>query len=96
MNESYHVDNYHVVSNLHVSSQHERGVVRGPGEIQATVVVENIMELVAAKVNLPSDLVREKNFYPREIGDIATFHGLPLAPSFALYEVWENAKSSIT
>ena len=45
-NEAYYVPNGESSSRLYIGDVAERGVVRGPGEIQATVAIENLIELV--------------------------------------------------
>ncbi len=68
---------------------------RGFGGPQGMLVGEEVIARIAAELNLPADLVRERNFY-RDDGDGARNHtpyGQPVVDNH-LPELWQQLKSS--
>jgi xanthine dehydrogenase large subunit len=93
----FHCDNaYHVpaieaigrVCRTHKTSQ---TAFRGFGGPQGMLVIEEILALAAGRLGIPSDLVRERNFY--RPGD-ATHYGQPVEGAERLGVIWSRLKDT--
>ena len=60
--QAYAFPKFHFDLHLCRSNRPPHTAVRGPGEIQATVLAEHLIEHVAARLRLDPMLVRERNF----------------------------------
>ncbi|MGL4498317.1 MAG: molybdopterin cofactor-binding domain-containing protein, partial [Planktothrix sp.] len=64
---------------------------RGFGGPQGMVIIEEIMDRIARKLNLPPELVRERNFYHGEAETNTTHYGQEIFDNRIL-RVWEEVK----
>jgi xanthine dehydrogenase large subunit len=93
----FHVDNCYLLPNLklvgrvcrthHVSHT----AFRGFGGPQGMLVIEEIMARIAAHLNLPAQLVRERNFYAD--GD-ETHYGQPVRDADRIRRIWHELTQS--
>eukprot|EP01094_Clydonella_sp_ATCC50884_P005714 TRINITY_DN1466_c0_g1_i1.p1 TRINITY_DN1466_c0_g1~~TRINITY_DN1466_c0_g1_i1.p1 ORF type:complete len:1300 (-),score=523.01 TRINITY_DN1466_c0_g1_i1:381-3914(-) len=87
MNEAYGFENMRCSSKVVLSNMPARTVVRGPGEIEASYLVETVIEHVAHATGLTPEEVRERNFY-RDM-DAKLPNGNPIAP-YTIRTLWEQ------
>ena len=66
--QAYAFPKFHFDLHLCRSNRPPHTAVRGPGEIQATVLAEHLIEHVAARLRLDPMLVRERNFITHDGG----------------------------
>ena len=64
---------------------------RGFGGPQGMLVIEEIMSLAAARLRLPADVVRERNFY--RDGD-STHYGQPVEQADRISAIWTQLKTT--
>ena len=60
--QAYAFPKFHFDLHLCKSNRPPHTAVRGPGEIQATMLAEHLIEHVAARLRMDPILVRERNF----------------------------------
>ena len=60
--QAYAFPKFHFDLHLCKSNRPPHTAVRGPGEIQATMLAEHLIEHVAARLQMDPMLVRERNF----------------------------------
>ena len=60
--QAYAFPKFHFDLHLCKSNRPPHTAVRGPGEIQATMLAEHLIEHVAARLHMDPMLVRERNF----------------------------------
>jgi xanthine dehydrogenase large subunit len=92
-----HVDNAYRIPALDLSAaicrthKTSQTAFRGFGGPQALVTVEDVIERIARSLRLPSDVVRERNFYHE--GD-STYYGQPVKPAERMPRIWHELKES--
>jgi CO/xanthine dehydrogenase Mo-binding subunit len=62
LDQAYDLPAFHFDLHLCRTNRPPHTAVRGPGEIQATMMAEHIMEHVAARLGMDPAHVRERNF----------------------------------
>ena len=94
-----HVDNAYYIPHLTVRGQivktHKvsNTAFRGFGGPQGMVVIEEIVDRVARTLNLPPDVIRERNFYSGTGESNTTYYGQELYDN-RLDRVWTQAKTN--
>jgi len=85
-----HVEIAGLIAKTHLASN---TAFRGFGGPQGMLVGEEVLARVAAELNLPADLVRERNFYRGDAGDARnqTPYGQPVVDNH-LDELWQQLK----
>lgn len=93
MNEAYQFDHFYSGSTLLRTHQPSRTVVRGPGEIGASFVIEQVLEHVAHATGRDAHAIRELNMYDAARGQelMVVPNGAPIG-QFSLDKVWARAK----
>ena len=66
--QAYAFPKFHFDLHACRSNRPPHTAVRGPGEIQATVLAEHLIEHVAARLRMDPMLVRERNFITHDGG----------------------------
>jgi xanthine dehydrogenase large subunit len=93
----FHVDNaYHLpslevtgfVCKTHKTSQ---TAFRGFGGPQGMLVIEDILDRIARTLNLPPEIVRERNFYR---DGHSTHYGQPVKDAVRIARIWRELKES--
>lgn len=94
-NQVYDVANMKVKANLFLTNIATRTSVRGPGEIEASYVIETIIEHIAHFLKKDPIEVREVNFYSEEKkeDEMKAPNGRSLMP-FTLPKMWSQLKAS--
>ncbi|MGL5133813.1 MAG: molybdopterin cofactor-binding domain-containing protein, partial [Planktothrix sp.] len=93
----FHLDNCYYIPNLEIRGQVlktnkvSNTAFRGFGGPQGMVIIEEIMDRIARKLNLPPELVRERNFYHGEAETNTTHYGQEIFDNRIL-RVWEEVK----
>jgi xanthine dehydrogenase large subunit len=93
----FHIDNAYklpaveVVGRVCRTHKTSQTAFRGFGGPQGMLVIEEILSLAAGALNLPPDVIRERNFY-RE-GD-ATHYGEPVRDAARIEHIWGALKAS--
>ena len=93
----FHIDNAYQIPNLeltgHVCRTHKTSqtAFRGFGGPQGMLVIEEVMSQAAARLNLPAEQMRERNFY-RE-GD-QTHYGQVVKHASRIERIWKELKDS--
>jgi xanthine dehydrogenase large subunit len=93
----FHVDNAYYVPALEVTGfvckthKTSQTAFRGFGGPQGMLVIEDILDRIARTLDLPPDVVRERNFY-RE--GHATHYGQPVKDAARIARIWEELKQS--
>lgn len=93
----FHIDNAYklpaveVIGRVCRTHKTSQTAFRGFGGPQGMLVIEEILSLAAAALNLPPDVIRERNFY-RE-GD-ATHYGEPVQDAGRIEHIWSALKAS--
>jgi xanthine dehydrogenase large subunit len=93
----FHIDNAYklpavdVIGRVCRTHKTSQTAFRGFGGPQGMLVIEEILSLAAHALNLPADVIRERNFY-RE-GD-ATHYGEPVRDAARIEHIWNALKSS--
>lgn len=93
----FHIDNAYYIPNLAIRGQVAKThtvsntAFRGFGGPQGMVVIEEIMDRIARHLNLPADLVRERNFYYGQ-GETSTTHYGQEIRDNRTFKVWDQAK----
>lgn len=64
--ECYYVPHMSTKVHCYTTNTASRTATRGPGEIQATVGIETVLEHVAAALGISAMAVRERNMYPAD------------------------------
>ena len=94
-----HIDNAYYIPDLTVRGQvvktHKASntAFRGFGGPQSMVVIEEIVDRVARSLNLPPDLIRERNFYHGTGESNTTHYGQEIYDN-RLDRVWTQAKTN--
>ncbi|NMF86339.1 xanthine dehydrogenase molybdopterin binding subunit [Nodosilinea sp. P-1105] len=97
MRAMLHVDNAYYVPNLVVegriakTNRVSNTAYRGFGGPQGMIVVEEVVDRIARTLNLPPDVVRERNFYYGEGETCTTHYGQEIVDN-RLDRVWAEAK----
>eukprot|EP00658_Telonema_sp_P-2_P030507 TRINITY_DN23012_c0_g1_i2.p1 TRINITY_DN23012_c0_g1~~TRINITY_DN23012_c0_g1_i2.p1 ORF type:complete len:1326 (-),score=305.56 TRINITY_DN23012_c0_g1_i2:8-3985(-) len=92
--ECYYVPNMSVKCHVYTTNTASRTACRGPGEIQATVAMETVLEHVAALLGVPGMAVRAKNLYPQHQPELwVDLAGNPFT-QYTVPRMWETAMSS--
>ncbi|WP_088890996.1 xanthine dehydrogenase molybdopterin binding subunit [Leptolyngbya ohadii] len=96
-----HVDNAYYLPNVEVRGRIAKThkvsntAFRGFGGPQGMIVIEEIIDRIARKLNLPPDLIRERNFYQEDSEDREkniTHYGQEIIDNRIL-RVWSEAKT---
>jgi xanthine dehydrogenase large subunit len=93
----FHVDNAYYIPTLEVKGlvckthKTSQTAFRGFGGPQGMLVIEDILDRIARTIELPADLVRERNFY-RE--GQSTHYGQPVKDAARIPRIWEELKQS--
>jgi xanthine dehydrogenase large subunit len=93
----FHVDNAYYVPALEVTGfvckthKTSQTAFRGFGGPQGMLVIEDILDRVARTLDLPPDVVRERNFY-RE--GQSTHYGQPVKDAGRIARIWGELKAS--
>ncbi len=93
----FHVDNAYYIPALEVTGfvckthKTSQTAFRGFGGPQGMLVIEDILDRVARTLALPTDIVRERNFY-RE--GHSTHYGQPVQSAERIERIWEQLKQS--
>ena len=97
MRAMLHVDNAYYIPNLVVegriakTNRVSNTAYRGFGGPQGMIVVEDVVDRIARTLNLPPDVVRERNFYYGEGETCTTHYGQEIVDN-RLDRVWAEAK----
>ncbi len=97
MRAMLHVDNAYYIPNLVVegriakTNRVSNTAYRGFGGPQGMIVVEEVVDRIARTLNLPPDVVRERNFYYGEGETCTTHYGQEIVDN-RLDRVWSEAK----
>ncbi len=92
-----HIDNAYYIPNLVVegriakTNRVSNTAYRGFGGPQGMIVIEEVVDRIARTLNLPPDLVRERNFYHGE-GETSTTHYDQEIVDNRIARVWQAAK----
>jgi xanthine dehydrogenase large subunit len=92
-----HIDNAYYIPNLVVegriakTNRVSNTAYRGFGGPQGMIVIEEVADRIARTLNLPPDLVRERNFYHGE-GETSTTHYDQEIVDNRIARVWQEAK----
>ena len=92
-----HIDNAYYIPNLVVegriakTNRVSNTAYRGFGGPQGMIVIEEVVDRIARTLNLPPDLVRERNFYHGE-GETSTTHYDQEIVDNRIARVWQEAK----
>jgi xanthine dehydrogenase large subunit len=92
-----HIDNAYYIPNLVVegriakTNRVSNTAYRGFGGPQGMIVIEEVVDRIARILNLPPDLVRERNFYHGE-GETSTTHYDQEIVDNRIARVWQEAK----
>ena len=81
-----HIDNAYYITNRVSNTAY-----RGFGGPQGMIVIEEVVDRIARTLNLPPDLVRERNFYHGE-GETSTTHYDQEIVDNRIARVWQEAK----
>ena len=73
--QAYAFPKFHFDLHLCKTNRPPHTAVRGPGEIQATMLAEHLIEHVAARLRMDPMLVRERNFIKHD-GEHLRLHHL--------------------
>ena len=93
----FHSDNAYLIPHMRVTgrmcktNKTSQTAFRGFGGPQGMVMIEEIIDRVARHLNLPPDVVRERNFY--RDGD-ATHYGQVVKDAGRLQRVWDSLRAS--
>jgi xanthine dehydrogenase large subunit len=93
----FHIDNAYKLPAVDVTGRvcrtHKTSqtAFRGFGGPQGMLVIEEILSMAAGAVNLPPDVIRERNFY--RDGD-TTHYGEPVRDAGRIEQIWRALKSS--
>ncbi len=93
----FHIDNCYLLPHVSVTGRicqtHtvSHTAFRGFGGPQGMLVIEDILDRMARQLDLPSDLVRERNFY--RPGD-TTHYGQPVKDAERIARIWSELKAS--
>ena len=95
----FHIDNAYYIPNLEVTGQVAKTNItsqtayRGFGGPQGMLVIEEIIDRVARAVNLPPEVVRERNFY-HGTGETNTTHYGQEIEDNRILRIWSELKES--
>jgi xanthine dehydrogenase large subunit len=93
----FHIDNAYklpaveVIGRVCRTHKTSQTAFRGFGGPQGMLVIEEILSLAAGAVNLPPDVIRERNFY--RDGD-ETHYGEPVRDAGRIEQIWSALKTS--
>ena len=93
----FHVDNAYYIPAIEVTGfvckthKTSQTAFRGFGGPQGMLVIEDILDRIARTLELPPDVVRERNFY-RE--GHSTHYGQPVKDASRIVRIWEELKQS--
>ncbi|NJL20599.1 MAG: xanthine dehydrogenase molybdopterin binding subunit [Leptolyngbyaceae cyanobacterium SM1_3_5] len=93
-----HVDNAYYIPNIEVrgrivkTNKVSNTAFRGFGGPQGMVVIEEVIDRISRKLNLPPEVVRERNFYHGE-GETNTTHYGQAIYDNRIARVWSEAKA---
>lgn len=99
MRAMLHVDNAYYIPNLEVRGQIAKThkvsntAFRGFGGPQGMIVIEDVVDRIARTLNLPPDVVRERNFY-HGVGDTNTTHYGQELYENRIARVWAEVKAN--
>ncbi len=91
----FHCDNAYFIPSLEATgyvcrtNKTSQTAFRGFGGPQGMLVIEDVLDRIARTLNLPADLVRERNFY-RE--GQATHYGQPVKDAARISAIWTQLK----
>lgn len=94
-----HIDNAyyipHVTVRGHIAKTHKvsNTAFRGFGGPQGMIVIEDIVDRIARTLNIPPDMIRERNFY-RDSGETNTTHYDQEVIDNRITRVWSEAKAN--
>lgn len=94
-----HVDNAYYIPNLEVEGRIAKThrvsntAYRGFGGPQGMIVAEEVVDRIARTLNLPPDVVRERNFY-HGTGETSTTHYSQEIVDNRIARVWQEAKAN--
>ena len=93
----FHIDNAYYIPNLairgHIVRTHtvSNTAFRGFGGPQGILVIEEIMDCIARQLDLPPDIVRERNFYHGRGETNTTHYGQEILDN-RTFKVWDQVK----
>jgi xanthine dehydrogenase large subunit len=93
----FHLDNCYFLSNVEIvgrvcrTNHVSHTAFRGFGGPQGMLVIEDILDRIARRLQLPPDVVRERNFYQAEA---RTHYGQTVAGAERIARIWGELKSS--
>lgn len=93
----FHIDNSYYIPNLairgHIVRTHtvSNTAFRGFGGPQGILVIEEIMDCIARQLDLPPDIVRERNFYHGRGETNTTHYGQEILDN-RTFKVWDQVK----
>jgi xanthine dehydrogenase large subunit len=91
----FHCDNAYFIASLEATgyvcrtNKTSQTAFRGFGGPQGMLVIEDVLDRIARTLNLPADVVRERNFY-RE--GQATHYGQPVKDAARISAIWTQLK----
>lgn len=94
-----HVDNAYYIPNVEVrgriakTNKVSNTAFRGFGGPQGMIVIEDIMDRIARSLNLPPDVVRERNFYHGSGETNTTHYGQDIGDN-RIARVWDEVKTN--
>jgi xanthine dehydrogenase large subunit len=95
----FHIDNAYYIPNLevrgHIAKTHKASntAFRGFGGPQGMVVIEDVIDHIARSLNLPPEVVRERNFY-HGTGDTNTTHYGQEIVDNRIARIWDEVKAN--
>jgi xanthine dehydrogenase large subunit len=93
----FHIDNCYLLPHVEVTGRvcqtHtvSHTAFRGFGGPQGMLIIEDILDRIARVLELPPELVRERNFY--RAGDV-THYGQPVKDAERIARIWSELKAS--
>ena len=93
----FHIDNCYLLPNVEVlgkicrTNAVSHTAFRGFGGPQGMLIIEEILDRIARRLNLPPNVVRERNFY--RPGD-QTHYGQPVKGAERIQRIWSELKAS--
>jgi xanthine dehydrogenase large subunit len=95
----FHCDNAYFLPNVEVTGRvcrtHKTSqtAFRGFGGPQAMVAIEDILSQAAQRLSIPTDTIRERNFY--HVGH-TTHYGQPISEADRIHRIWHELKETST
>mmetsp|Transcript_13385 Transcript_13385/g.21885 ORF Transcript_13385/g.21885 Transcript_13385/m.21885 type:complete len:1335 (-) Transcript_13385:313-4317(-) len=93
LTQAYHLPNREITARMCLTNEAPVNVMRGPGEIQASVHIETIIEHVAHALNLDPHQVRKTNMLPDD-KKILKDCGFAELDKYTALKCWEELEAS--